>query len=121
MAKTEEEAQELLAYDKAVEAAKAGDVLQYDLPPDKAKVAQKYAHTGTRKAPMVLNLQTRQRKPNATKRELITALETFLREGSEFDVTEVKATNPEREVLFKVGKDWYTVTLTYKRNMNKAE
>ena len=47
-----------MAYDKAVEADKK---TEYDLPPDKAKIAQKFAHAGTRKAPTAYKFTPRQR------------------------------------------------------------
>lgn len=72
---TPEQEAELLAYDKAVEADKK---TEYDLPPDKAKIAQKFAHAGTRKAPTAYKFTPRQRKPNATKGGIIAELAEFL-------------------------------------------
>lgn len=64
-----------MAYDKAVEADKK---TEYDLPPEKAKIAQKFAHAGTRKQPTAYKFTTRQRKPNATKGGIIAELAEFL-------------------------------------------
>lgn len=107
-----DEAADILAYDKAVE---RGEKTQYDLPPDKAKIAQKFAHTGTRKAPTVFKFETRQRKPNATKSGLIAELAAFLSEHSEFSVADVQVTNKERQIAFKVGDDSFELTLVQKR------
>ncbi len=112
------EAQEILAYDKAVE---KDEPTQYDLTGEKARIAKTFAHTGTRKQPTAYKFNKRERKPNATKGGIINALADFLRNHIEFDVNNVEITNKEREILFKVGEDWYTVVLTYKRNMNKKK
>lgn len=101
-----------MAYDKAVE---AWQPTKYDLPPDKAKVAQKFAHTGTRKAPTVYKFNPRQRKPNATKSGIITELAEFLGQSSQFSVTDLNITNKERQISFKIGDDTFELTLVQKR------
>lgn len=108
----EKEAQEILAYDKAVE---AGERTQYDLPPDKAKVAQKFAHAGTRKQPVAYKFTQRQRKPNATKGGVIAELAEFLEKHSNFSVADLQITNKERQIAFKIGEDSFELTLVQKR------
>lgn len=108
----EQEAQDILAYDKAVE---AGEKTKYDLPPDKLKAAQKFAHAGTRKAPTAYKFTKRERKPNATKGGLIAELADFLEKHSNFDISNVAITNKERQVAFTVGGDNFELTLVQKR------
>lgn len=111
IAETEEEAQDILAYDKAVE---AGLPTQYDLPPDKAKVAQKFAHAGTRK-PTVYKFDKKERKPNATKGGIIEELANFLTSGSQFSIEGLEITNKERQIAFNIGSDSFELTLVQKR------
>lgn len=109
---TDEEKQELLAYDKAVE---RGEKTEYDLPPDKEKAARKYAHTGTRKAPTAYKFTPRQRKPNATKGGIIAELAEFLEKNSQFSIESLEVTNKERQIAFKIGEDSFELTLVQKR------
>lgn len=108
----EQEAQSILAYDKAVE---AGEKTEFDLPPDKLKTAQKYAHTGTRKAPTAYKFTKRERKPNATKGGLIAELADFMERHSNFDVSNLAITNKERQISFMVGGETFELTLVQKR------
>ena len=116
MGLSEEEKQELLAYDKAVE---RGEKTEYDLKGEKAKAAQKYAHTGTRKVPTAYKFTTRQRKPNATKGGIIAELAEFLEKHSQFSISELDITNKERQVAFKIGEDSFELTLVQKRKPKK--
>lgn len=108
----EQEAQSILAYDKAVE---AGEKTEFDLPPDKLKTAQKYAHAGTRKAPTAYKFTKRERKPNATKGGLIAELADFMERHSNFDVSNLAITNKERQISFMVGGETFELTLVQKR------
>lgn len=108
----EKEAQDILAYDKAVE---AGEKTEYDLLPDKLKVAQKYAHAGTRKAPTAYKFTKRERKPNATKGGIIAELAEFMEHNSNFDVSNLAITNKERQISFMVGGETFELTLVQKR------
>lgn len=108
----EKEAQDILAYDKAVE---AGEKTEYDLPPDKLKAAQKYAHTGTRKVPTAYKFTKRERKPNATKGGIIAELAEFMEHNSNFDVSNLAITNKERQISFMVGGETFELTLVQKR------
>lgn len=111
-----QEEKDLLAYDKAVE---AGERTQYDLPPDKAKVAQKFAHAGTRKAPTAYKFTSRQRKPNATKGGIIAELAEFLEKNSQFSIVNLQVTNKERQIAFSIGEDSFELTLVQKRKPKK--
>ena len=92
---TDEEAAEILAYDKAVD---HGEATPHDLTPAQNKVAQSYAHTGTR-------------KPNEPKREIIQVLTDALTPLAE----EITTTNPERQLDFTLGGVRYRVVLSAPR------
>ena len=109
---SEAEAKEIYAYDCKVESqAKA----EYDLPPDKAKIAQKYAHTGTRKTPTVYQFNKRERKPNATKGGIIAELVEYLEKHSDFSIENLQVLNKERQIAFRIGEDNFELTLIQKR------
>lgn len=109
----EEEAKEIMEYDKQVEATKDDEqALEYDLTPEQNAIARKFAHTGTRKKPMIPNLTPRERKPNATKGGLTAELATFIKESSDFDVKNLIIPNKEGKVSFQIGGMWYTWALT---------
>ena len=107
-----EEAERIYDYDKAVDHDEA---TEFDLPPDKLKIAQKFAHTGTRKNPPVYKFTKRERKPNATKGGIIAEIAQFLTESSEFSVTNLEITNKERQISFEIGADKFELTLVQKR------
>lgn len=108
----ETEARAVYAYDCEVETSAK---TQFDLPADKAKIAQKYAHTGTRKTPTVYQFNKRERKPNATKGGIIAELINFLENQSEFSIFDLQIKNKERQIAFKIGIDSYELTLVQKR------
>lgn len=107
-----EDADEVLAYDYAVE---HDEKTEYDLPPDKLKEAKKFAHTGTRKTPTVYKFTKRERKPNATKAGIIEELTEFFKENSGFSCENVTILNKERQISFKIGEETYELTLVQKR------
>lgn len=109
---SDEEAAAILAYDKAVD---KGESTQYDLTPAQNKIAQKFAHTGTRKAPTAYKFTKRERKPNATKAGIIAELTEFLEKSSDFSVENVSVLNKERQIAFKIGEDNFELTLVQKR------
>ena len=90
---TEEEAAEIMAYDKAVH-----------------KVAQSYARTGTRK-PTVYKFDKKERKPNEPKRDLINLLAGTLTQSAEG----VEITNPERQIDFTFNGTKYRIVLSAPR------
>ena len=104
-----EEADEILKADKAID---RGERVPFDLSPEKEKLAKKFANVDTkqRKKPTVYNLETREKKQNANKRELMEALRRTLCGYDNFEIV-----NPERQVRFDYGGKTYEVTLTEKR------
>ena len=104
---SDEEAAEILAYDKAVD---HGEQTPHDLTPAQNKVAQSYARTGTRK-PTVYKLTPRERKPNEPKREIIQILVDALTPicGS------MEVTNAERQLDFDFHGVKYRVVLSAPR------
>ena len=111
-----DEAREIYAADCAID---KGEKMTFDLPPEKLKDAQKFAHTGTRKTPPAYKFTKRERKPNATKAGIIGELAQFLSEKSEFSVENLEITNKERQISFKIGDDCFELTLVQKRKPKK--
>lgn len=107
---SDEEAAEVLAYDKAID---HGEATPHDLSPAQNKIAQSYAHAGTRK-PTVYKFTPRERKPNEPKRELINAIEEMLT-YSEIQAESVTITNPERQIDFTYNGIRYRVVLSAPR------
>lgn len=113
---SDEEAIELLEYDKAVE---HDETTEYDMSPEEARKAKKYAYTGTRKTKE--GGSGNKRKENPTKRKFIKMLAAFLAENAEIEISDVQITNKECEVLFRMEDMWYSVSLKYRRNMTKGK
>lgn len=110
-----DEAREIYAADVAIDHNEPQD---FDLPPEKIKVAQTFARTGTRKT-TAYQFTKRERKPNATKAGIIAEIAQFLSEKSEFSVENLEITNKERQIAFKIGEDCFEVTLVQKRKPKK--
>ena len=110
---TEEEALDIIAKDKAIEQGKR---VEFDLDPEREKMAKKMANAGTKK-PTVYNFDTkdRKRKENPTKAGIIAELAKFLEENSENACENVEITNKERQIAFKVGENDFELTLVQKR------
>jgi hypothetical protein len=108
---TEEQADEILAYDKAVDRDLP---TEYDLPKDKEKQALKMANVGTKK-PTVYKFTQRKRKENPQKQEIIAEIFQFLNENASFEVENLEITNKERQIFFKSGENSFEITLTQKR------
>ena len=111
-----EEADEILASDKAIDQGKR---VEFDLPPEQEKMAKKFANCGERKRPMVLDNKPRARKENPTKGGIIAELAKFLTENSEYSTKNVEITNKERQIAFKIGDETYELTLVQKRKPKK--
>lgn len=109
---TREEAEQVYESDKAID---HDEKMDFDLPPDKLKDAQKFAHAGTRKAPTAYKFDKRQRKENATKAGIIAEIAQFLTENSQFSVENLQITNKERQISFSIGQDKFELTLVQKR------
>ena len=110
---TEEEALDIISNDKAIDQGKRVD---FDLDPEREKMAKKMANTGT-KRPTVYNFDTKGkvRKENPTKEGVIARLAKFLEENSENACENVEITNKERQISFSIGSDKYELTLVQKR------
>lgn len=117
---TEEEARDIVAYDKAVDKAKnQADMasLPHALPPDKEKVARQYAKVSTHKKPVIVQDGPRPRKENATKREMVAMIAEIFKDYEDFAIK-----NPERLVAFKgTNGKVYTITLAETRKASVAE
>lgn len=113
---TEQEKQELLAYDRAVE---RGEKTEFDATAEQLKVEREMARTGTRKTPANYKFPKKKRKENATKGGVIAELAQFLAENSDFSVENLEIVNKERQIAFQIGEDKFELTLTQKRKPKK--
>ncbi len=102
---TREEAEQIIADDKAID---RGERMSFDLDPQAEKQAKKYTNTGTRK----VTKTERKRKENPTKSAIISEIAQFLTENG-YEMVEI--TNKERQIAFKVGENDYEFTLVQKR------
>ena len=114
---TAEQADEIIAYDKAVD---KGLPTPYDLPKDLEKQALKMANVRTKK-PTVYKFTQRKRKENPQKQEIIAEIHQFLQENASFEVESLKITNKERQIFFKSGENSFEITLTQKRKPKNGE
>ena len=110
---TEEEALDIIANDKAIDQGKR---VEFDLDPEREKMAKKMANVGTKK-PTVYKFDTKdkKRKENPTKAGIIAELAKFLEENSENACETVEITNKERQIAFKIGENDFELTLVQKR------
>ena len=110
---TEEEALDIIANDKAIDQGKR---VEFDLDPEREKMAKKMANVGTKK-PTVYKFDTKEkkRKENPTKAGIIAELAKFLEENSENGCETVEITNKERQIAFKIGENDFELTLVQKR------
>lgn len=105
-----EEAKEIYASDKAID---KGEKQEFDLPQEQLKIAQKFAHAGTRKTPTVYNFNKRERKQNPTKAGIISYLAESL---AEFEgISNLNITNKERLITFSFNGENFDLTLVQKR------
>lgn len=104
---SEEQAKQVIEDDKRID---KGEKL-FELTAEQQAVAKKYRQ-GDRK-PTVYNFNTRERKANNDKRELIALLNATLNEVTE---TEPTVTNPERQIDFLYKGKKYRVVLSAPRN-----
>lgn len=110
-----EEAEVILAHDKAVD---QGKKTPYDLTPEQEKGTRKFRQADRK--PTIYNFtKKRERKPNATKGGLIAELSEFLSKNSSFSTENVEITNKERQIAFSVGEDKFELTLVQKRKQKK--
>ena len=110
---SEEEAIDIIKADKAIDAGKR---VEFDLDPEKEKMAKKFANAKENKKP--INLEKggkRPKKENATKAGIIAEIAQFLMENAGFSAENVEITNKERQIAFKIGENAYELTLVQKR------
>lgn len=105
---TEEEALDIIASDKAIDQGKR---VEFDLDPEREKMAKKMANAGTKK-PTVYKFDTKdkKRKENPTKAGIIQYLFECLT-----DYDNVVIGNKERQITFSTGGENYELTLVQKR------
>ena len=105
---TEEEALDIIAQDKAIDQGKR---VEFDLDPEKEKMAKKMANAGTKK-PTVYKFDTKDKKreENPTKSGIIQYLFECLT-----DYDNVVISNKERQITFSTGGENYELTLVQKR------
>lgn len=107
---SEQEAKEVLAYDRAID---QGKPTPYDFTPEQEKNTRKFRQAERKRT--AYNFTKRERKPNATKGGLIQELFNFLTTGSDFDISNCEITNAERQIAFGVGENKFELTLVQKR------
>lgn len=107
---TEEEADELLKADKAID---KGEKMPFDLTKEQQEIAKNFTKTGTKtkKAPTVYKFE-KKKTENVPKAELIKKLEELLNNEGFIDV---KIVNAERLISFSNGDNSFELTLTQKR------
>ena len=103
------EAEQILADDKTID---KGGRTNFDLSKEDEKKALKYANVRTKKKPMVLNLQKRERKPDPTKEGVIQKIFEYLVENG-YENCEIL--NKTKLIGFKIGEDMYEFNLIRKR------
>lgn len=107
---TSEEADQLLADDKAID---KGEKMPFDLTAEQQKVAKSMTVSGTKtkKAPTVYKFE-RKKTENVPKAEIIAKIEQLLTENG---YENVKILNKERQIAFTNGENAFEITLTQKR------
>lgn len=110
---SEEEAQQVIADDKAID---KGEKL-FEQTKEQKAVTKQMTATGTRKTPTVWNFDTtkRERKKDTTKEEFIANLAEYLKNC----VESVEILNPSKLISFKIGEDTFELDLKRKRATKK--
>ena len=111
---TAEQAEELMAYDKAVDRT-TKERLKYDLSLEDEKRAKKLANVTEHKR-TAYSFTKRERKPNVTKRGIIEYLTKCFA-----DYENLVVTNKERQIAFSCGGNDYELTLVQKRKPKGAD
>lgn len=109
---TEKEALDVIACDHEID---RGIAQEFDLDPEREKMAKKFANATTKKKPTVYDFKQRERKANPTKASIIAEIAKFLAEDSENACENVEVTNKERQIAFTIGDNKYEFTLVQKR------
>lgn len=106
---TAAEAEEIMAYDKAVD---QGKKTEYDLTKDQEKEVRKYRQADRTKQPFVPKLEKRERKANEPKRELIEIVKEALENAG---ISDISVTNVERQLDFSMDNVKYRIVLSAPR------
>lgn len=113
---TEKEALDVVMCDHEID---KGIPQEFDLDPEKEKMAKKFANATTKKKPTAYNFSQRERKANPTKAGIIAELADFLTNESGNSCADVEVINKERQIAFTVGDQKYELTLVAKRAPKK--
>lgn len=105
-----DEAKEIYATDKEID---RGKPQEFDLSQEQNKIAQKFAHAGTRKTPTVYNFNKRERKQNPTKAGIVSYLAESLAEF--VGISNLEIPNKERMITFSFNGENFDLTLIQKR------
>lgn len=114
---SESEAVDIMRSDTEID---KGEEQDFDLSPEKAKIAQKFAHTGTRKAPTVYKFDKKERKPNKLKESIVQQIAQKLAELTE-QPQNITIVNKNRQVNFTIGNENFDLTLVQKRQKKDAD
>lgn len=106
---TAAEAEEIMAYDKAVD---QGKKTEYDLTKDQEKEVRKYRQADRTKQPFIPKLEKRERKANEPKRELIEIVKEALENAG---ISDISVTNVERQLDFSMDNVKYRIVLSAPR------
>lgn len=110
---TEEEALDVIETDEIID---KGGRTKYDLSKEQEKIAMKMSAVKERKAKdQTTSQRGKTRAENPTKSGIIAEIAEFLKEKSNFACENVKITNKERQIAFKIGENDYEFTLVQKR------
>ena len=114
---SEEEAKEIVEYDKAVDRMSIAEA-EADLTPEQKEAIKKYKNVATKtaKKPFIPKYDKRPRKENGTKRGIIEDIYNALLEKGYENLTIVKA---EKEITFDMGGDNYSISLICHRKPKK--
>ena len=106
-----EEAEEILAADKAID---RGERMDFDLSPEQEKAAKKIGNATTKKA-----TKPREKKEKVTDEEKTGIIEDILAILNEEYPNSAKIINKEREISLEIGENHYSITLTKHRKAKK--
>lgn len=106
-----EEAEEILAADKAID---RGERMDFDLSPEQEKAAKKIGNATTKKA-----IKPREKKEKVADEEKTGIIEDILAILNEEYPNSAKIINKEREISLEIGENHYSITLTKHRKAKK--
>ena len=115
---SEEEAKEIIEYDKSVDRMKSLKEVEADLTEDQKAAIKKYKNVATKtaKKPFIPKLDKRPKKENGTKKGIIEDIYNALLEKGYENLTIVKT---EKEISFDMGGDNYSISLICHRKPKK--